>query len=162
MSIMLSAAQQQNVWDGWLGAEIRANYFADLCGRYQQLQRGLTWTTLLASSGAVAALLRETGTALPLTLAAATAALSLWNTVHTYSKRSTDCSDLHFRWHTLALAYEALWHDMYQPESAATLAALRQREAELSKSSTALPNDVRRMLKWEDHVISHHAGRIAA
>ena len=159
---MLSAAEQRNVWEGWLGAEIRANYFADLCGHYQRLQRLITWATLLASSGAVAALLGDTGSALPLILAAATAALSIWNTVQTYGKRSTDCSDLHFRWYTLALAYEDLWNDMYQPESAAVLSALRQKEVELSSTASSSSTDVRLMLKWEDHVIRHHASRLPA
>jgi hypothetical protein len=52
MPLMLSAAEQRNVWEGWLGAETRANYFADLSGRYLRLQRLITWATLLASSGA--------------------------------------------------------------------------------------------------------------
>lgn len=161
MPIMLSEAQQKTVWEGWLGAEIRANYFADLCGRYQRWQRLLQWATLFTSSGAVAALLRNLDPAVPLVLALITAGLSLWSAVHTYTTRATDCSDLHFRWRRLALEFEALWQDMYADDSQATLAALRQKDAELGKSSASYPNDERRLAKWQDHVVRHHGGTTA-
>jgi hypothetical protein len=160
--IRLSEAQQKNVWDGWLGAEIRANYFADLCGRYQRWQRLITFATLLTSSGAVAAILRNLDPAVQLSLALLTAALSLWSTVHNYNKSGTDWSDLHFRWRTLARQYEALWQDMYAPDSPATLAALLVKDAEIGKSSTAFPHRERLMAKWQDHVVSHHGGPAAA
>ncbi len=45
---MLSELQQRRVWEGWLSAEIRANYFADLSSGYHQPPRSRpsssTWT----------------------------------------------------------------------------------------------------------------------
>src|SRR5213593_2765030 len=56
---MLSEFQQKVVWEEWLSAEMRANYFADLAGRYQANQRLLTWLTLIFSSGAATTLLSD-------------------------------------------------------------------------------------------------------
>ena len=50
---MLSELQQKRVWDGWLSAENRANYFADLSRGYHRKQRLVTWAMLVLSSGAV-------------------------------------------------------------------------------------------------------------
>jgi len=50
---MLSEPQQKRVWDGWLSAENRANYFADLSRGYHRKQRLVTWAMLVLSSGAV-------------------------------------------------------------------------------------------------------------
>src|SRR5690606_36440891 len=66
--------QQRDVWEGWLSAEVRAYYFADLrqrCERHQQLT---TWFTLAASSGAAVTLLgmfAETAAWIPAVLATA-------------------------------------------------------------------------------------------
>ena len=49
---MLSELQQKNVWENWLSAEMRANYFADMANHYQSWQRALTWLTLIFSSSA--------------------------------------------------------------------------------------------------------------
>jgi hypothetical protein len=55
---MLSELQQRSVWENWLSAEIRANYFAESCLIYQRRQRVVTWLTLAASSGAFATLIK--------------------------------------------------------------------------------------------------------
>ena len=44
---MLSEAQQKRVWDGMLGEEIRADYFAELAGIYLWRQRAATWTNIV-------------------------------------------------------------------------------------------------------------------
>lgn len=158
MPLMLSEAQQRRVWESWLGAETRAYYFADLAGHYQQRHRLAQWATVVVSSSAVATLLQRAPAAVSLTLAVLTAGLSAWSLVHNPARASTECGDLHFRWSTLALGFEALWQDMYAADSAATLAALRVKEAEISKSSVTLPYDAVRMRKWEDHVVDQHGG----
>jgi hypothetical protein len=145
--IMLSELQQQNVWDGWLSAKIRAHYFADLCHRYQQTQRFVTWAILLCSSGAAAVLIYQ----LPVgwewlrpVLALITAGLSLWSLVANNSKNATECSDLHFRWNKLAIDYETLWHDMYSsqaPERLAELAARRRSRQEFHVVSKQRESD---------------------
>src|SRR5438105_6841124 len=137
---MLSELQRKNVWEGWLSAEIRANYFADLSYQYQHRQQVLTWLTLVFSSGAFITFITDW---IPVEwewvrpfFAALTAAVSLWAVVGQYHKVATDCSDLHFRWNRLSAAYEALWDDMYSDEAPVTLHALKEQDAELSKSGT--------------------------
>ena len=159
---MLSELEQKAVWEHWLGAEIRANYFADLSYRYQRHQRALTWFTLATSSGAfvtlvtdvlppsVAAWLRPVLTLVP-------AALSLWMLVAQNYQQATACSDLHFRWHTLADDFERLWGHMHDDAADRTLQRLTRRVAEASRSGVPLPNNPKLMEKWQDHVERHHA-----
>lgn len=160
MEPRLSALQRKSVWEGWLSAEIRAHYFAELCHDFQWVQRVVTWGILAASSGALASLvagLPDGWHWLRPALALATAGLSLWSLVANYSKNSSDCSDLHLRWNRLAIDYQALWEDMYTVKAPERLSELLQRDAELSKSSTALPNREPLMRKWQARVVNHHA-----
>ncbi len=158
--MVLSQTQQRAVWEGWLGAEIRAYYFADLGYRDQRRQQLVTWLTLASSSGAAVTLIADwlppdLGWIRPV-LALATAGLSLWTLVAHYQKNATDSADLHFRWNTLAARYQALWDHMYDPDAPVTLQQLKQIAAEISKSSMALPYDADRMGKWQDLVEAHH------
>jgi len=156
---MLSELQQQRVWEGWLSAEIRANYFADLAGVYHRRQRWSTWLTLVASSGAAAAVLSklppEWGWAAPV-LALATAALSLYSLVTQNQKSAMDSADLHHRWNKLANEYWRLWDSMYATEAADQLAKLEEVGEELSKVGTSFPAERRRLLRWQDHVERQH------
>lgn len=162
---MLSVLQQEAVWEGWLAGEIRANYFGDLCGRYHRQQQIATWLVLVASSGALVTVIGEWlpagGGWLRPTLAATTAALSLWLLVAQNQKKATECSDLHVRWSTLANQYRSLWDDMYAEDAPQRLEALRQREIEIGKSSNAFPNKPKLMAKWQAHVQLHHATHTA-
>jgi hypothetical protein len=163
--INLSEHQQRVVWEGMLSAKIRAHYFADLCHKYQHLQRVLTWATLATSSGAAVTVLSSMPPSLAWlrpVLALGTAALSLWSLVATYNQKGADCADLHFRWNKLAIDFEALWTDMYLPTAQETFAALREAEAQLAKSSTPFPNDERRMRKWTRYIVDHHAAQATA
>jgi hypothetical protein len=154
---MLSDLQRKDVWEGWIGGEIRANYFADRGSRFQTEQKVLTLLTLLFSSGAAVTFI---GDWLPRwvkpVLMLLTAAISFYLLLQQNQKRVTECSDLHFRWSRLADEYKALWDDMYSPDALAKLRSLEEKEAELSKSSMAIPNDERAMLKWQDYVIGQH------
>jgi len=148
------------VWEGWLGAEIRAHYFADLCGRYDRLQKAATWATLALSSSAFAAMIANGLQAhyswLAPVLTFLTAAISLYSLVAQNQKKAFDSADLHLRWNTLARDYSALWDDMYSEYAARRFTALVQRELEASKSGTAFPFKPRRMLKWQELVEQHH------
>ncbi len=163
---MLSPRQQKDVWEEWLSSEIRANYFADLSYRYQRKQRIATWLTLAFSSGAFLTLIADAlppaGAWVRPALALVTVALSLWLLVAQNQRSTTDCSDLHFRWNSLAHQYEALWDRMYSPDADTVLQNLKQKTAELSKSSIAFTNDPKLMVKWQDHVMKHHAADVAA
>lgn len=156
---MLSSLEQKRVWEGMLAAEIRANYFADLCGRYQRKQRLLTWATLLFSSGALATLIsdwvpRSLAWIRPV-LAFFTVALSLWSLTAKNERNSIDCSDLHFKWNTVGNEFEDLWDDMYSDTAPDTLRALENRTAEYSRTGTGFPYKRRLMLKWQEHVVQH-------
>lgn len=157
---MLTSNQQRIVWEGWLGAEVRAYYFADLGSRDLRRQQVLTWLTLASASGAAVTLLAEW---LPPVLAwirpvlsLATAGLSLWGVVAHYQKNFTDCADLHFRWNTLAVRYQLLWDHMYDTDAPLTLQQLKAIAAEISKSSMAFPYDAARMGTWQDLVEAQH------
>ena len=162
---MLTPLQQKRVWEGLLGAEIRANYFADLSGRYAQKQRLSTWCTLFSSSGAAVSLLAslpgEWAWIRP-ALAIITAAISLYSVVMQNQKSAVDSSDLHARWSRLANEYQRLWEDTYAESAYERLNVLAAREEELSMAGTAFPNRRRLMEKWEDHVIAHHAAELRA
>jgi hypothetical protein len=157
---MLSELQQKDVWEGWLGGEIRANYFADMCGHYRSQQKALTWMTLIFSSGAAATFITDWLPAnlqwVKPVLALLTAAISLFALLQQNQNRVSECADLHFRWSRLANEYKALWDQMYSPEALNKLRELEGKVAELSKSSTAIPNKVRTMIKWQDYVQRQH------
>jgi hypothetical protein len=162
---MLTPIQQKQVWEGILGAEIRANYFADLSGQYAWKQRAATWLTLFFSSGAAASILAnisENFAWIRPVLAISTAAISLYSVVMQNQKFAVDASDLHSRWNRLANDYQRLWDGMYSEDAVSRLDALLAREEELSKAGTTFPNRERLMEKWETHVIAHHTGAMKA
>jgi hypothetical protein len=107
---MLSDLQRKDVWEGWIGGEIRANYFAAMGGRFQTEQKILTLMILLLSSGAAATFIASW---LPEwvkpALMVLTAAISLYLLLQQNQKRITECADLHFRWSRLSNEYKALW-----------------------------------------------------
>ena len=155
---MLSEAQQKRVWEGMLGAEIRANYFADLSGRLHVRQRSATWLTLVLSSGAVVSVvasLPPEHSWIRIALTVATAGISAYSVVMQNQKFAVDASDLHARWNGLAKDFESLWENVYASDASARLSALEDRKTELSKAGSAFKYDERRMLRWETHVIAH-------
>lgn len=132
---MLSDYQQEHVWTGWLAAEIRAAYFADLVQRFQSVQKFLVVLSLLLSSGATITLLTtivppQLGWVKPL-LTLLAAAVSLWSLVAKYERSATECADLHFRWNKVGMAYENLWGNMYADEASEILNQLRQEDASI-------------------------------
>jgi hypothetical protein len=157
---MLSALQQKRVWDGWFGGEVRANYFADLSGRYRWRQRAATWLALVFSSGAFGTLLANLPQDFewaPTTLTALATAVSLWSLVAQNQQRAVDASDLHHRWGRLALDYQRLWDEMYADDAAARLETLDDRAGDLSKVGNAFPARRRLISKWHHHVKEHHS-----
>ncbi len=164
---MLSEAQQRRVWEGMLSAEIRANYFAELSGKYHRKQRGATWAILFLSSGAALAVLYTglpagIGPWLPPLLALLTAGLALYTLVAQYPKLAFDSADLHSRWSRLASKYEALWENVYADEAQEQLQKLTEEDMELSKMGNPFPYHEKAMLKWQDHVVRHRAAHVPA
>ena len=155
---MLSDAQIKRIWEGLLGSEIRANYFAELVGRLNREQRISTWLTLLFSSGAAAsafANLPNDYNWIRIVLPVAAAGVSLWSLVKQYPRLATEASDLHFRWNRLANDYERLWENVYADDALSVLNQLDDRAAEASKAGTSFPYEPNVMRKWKDHVVSH-------
>jgi hypothetical protein len=155
---MLSEAQQKWVWEGMLGSEIRANYFADLSGRLYVRQRFATWVTLVLSLGAVVsvvAALPSSYSWIRIALTVATAGITTYSVVMQNQKFAVDASDLHARWNRLAKEFESLWENVYANDALARLSLMEERKTELSKAGAAFNYDERRMLKWETHVIAH-------
>ncbi len=164
---MLSEAQQRRVWEGMLSAEIRANYFAELSGKYNRRQRGVAWVILCLSSGAAATLLyaglpAEIALWLPRVLALLTAALALLALVMQYPKLAYDSADLHSKWSRLASKYEALWENVYADDAQEELQRLGEEDIQLSRLGTPLPYREKAMLKWQDHVERHRAAHVTA
>jgi hypothetical protein len=153
---MLTPNQQRIVWEGWLGAETRAYYFADLSGRYQQRQAVVTWVLVFSASAAAASVTDWLGPWARPILTFLTAGLSIWSVVAQYQKTATTSTDLHFRWNTLGVRYQLLWDHMYDPGAAETLLQLEVIAAEISKIGTAFPADPVRMGKWQDLVEAQH------
>lgn len=157
---MLTQLQRDRVWEAWFAGEVRANYFADLSATYRRRQLISTWIVLLLSSGAFAALVAnipDTYSWVPTTLAALTAAISLWSLQAQNQQRAIDSADLHYRWNVLAAEYRRLWDEMHATDAALRLAALDTQAADLSKAGTALPARSRMLKKWYRHVASHYA-----
>ncbi len=155
---MLSEAQIKRVWEGMLGSEIRALYFAERVERLNRSQRMITWATLFMSSGAVATVsiqLPPEFVILRILFPILTVALSLHSLVAQRQKLAIDASDLHVRWGKLAQDYESLWENVYAELAYVKLQALSDRELEVSKASTGFANEPRVMLKWQEHVVKH-------
>jgi hypothetical protein len=156
---MLSDLDQKDVWEGWLSSEINAQYFAELANIYRVRQETLTWSTLLLTSGTMATVLGDSLVPyawIKSALAILATVASLLALVQQNQKRSFDCSDLHFRWGRLASDYRDLWKNMYGEDADARLTALEEKTGEVSRASTAFPNKIHLMRKWQDYVVSQH------
>jgi hypothetical protein len=159
---MLSESQQKRVWEGMLGAEIRANYFAELSGRYLRRQRSSTWITLLFSSGAVVSIVANLSGELKwlqLVLTLVAAGVSAYSLVIQNQKFAIDASDLHARWNRAAKDFEGIWENVYADDAAERLKAVDERTTELSKAGASFPYSKRKMLHWQEHVERHHLAR---
>jgi hypothetical protein len=157
---MLSNLDQKSVWEGWLSSEINAQYFAELANIYRVRQEALTWLSLLLTSSTMATVLADSHIQfswIKSALAVLATIASLLALVQQNQKRSFDCSDLHFRWGRLASDYRDLWKNMYAEDASARLGVLEEKTGEVSRTSTAFPNKVRLMSKWQDYVESQHS-----
>jgi hypothetical protein len=157
----LTDFETKTLWDLWLSAQIREGYFALLSRRYQVYQKWLTVGTLFFSSGALLTVLTTKIPAaysvwlIPIftTLTAIMSAVSL---VARNERNAIDCQDLHKRWLTLANDYQKLWNNVYADDASEKLEALQEREAELSRSSAAMPQVTSLLVKVQDNVVMHH------
>lgn len=157
---MLSEFQQDEVWRNWISAEIRSDYFADMATRYARTHSWLIWLSLFFSAGTLAAIIGNLSGDLgwiKSALALVTTAASLLSVVMQNPKKNSESADLHLRWNRLAKEYQTLWDDVYAENSEPRLAALLEKEADLSKASLAIPNKPKLVEKWERHVLAQRA-----
>lgn len=158
--IALSKHQQLRVWEGWLGAEIRGYYFADLVSEYKQRQKLITWVILLCSSGTCGVVLSRWNAQWPtLALSLLITGLSLFLLVYKYEDRITKCSDLHREWGFIANDYEAIWENVYAPDAGERLRSLSSRELDASKNALDIRDDDKRLLKCQEYVERQHGAR---
>jgi hypothetical protein len=156
---MLSDAQTTRVWQGMLGAEIRAKYFADMAGRLLRRQRWGTWFTLLFASSNVLALLTVIPQPLAwirLALAVCATGTSIYLALAGNIQKAFDCSNLHERWSRLHHGYRNIWEDTESEAAPARLQELDLLEMEVSRSATSLPYDRKAMGKWQAHTEREH------
>jgi hypothetical protein len=153
----LSEAQITRAWEGMLGAEIRANYFADLVSRSNTRQKVSTWAALFLSSGALATISVSLPAKFQWTLIALSAAVNLYSLVQQNHKKAVDAVKLHSRWLRIANAYTEVWENVYASDAKDKLDAATAMEAEASEASNGFPYEKRQMLKWERHVVAHHS-----
>ena len=90
------------------------------------------------------------------TCALAAAVVSAAALVMKNERNAIESADLHSRWQSLAIDFERLWSDVYANGAAEALLLLRRREAEVSKSSTAMPSYTSMLEKAQDNVLMHH------
>ncbi len=161
----LNDFDQARLWESMIGAETRSQYFAILVQKLRVRQRWLTIGSLVLSSGAAISFFISAFPAHPAfkgLLALASAALSAVSLVSSNEKNAIEAADLSHRWLTLAFSYQKLWGNMYVEDATEKLHSLLEEEAKVSKSSTALPNDVQLMSEAEDNVAMHYQSRLAA
>jgi hypothetical protein len=94
-------------------------------------------------------------------MALVVAGLSLYSVVQQNLRKISECSDLSFRWSSLAIQCQELWNNIYVEDAEQRLQSLLQKGIEASRSAHTLPNDERRMLKWEEHVLRHRMSATA-
>jgi len=156
---MLSDAQKTRVWQGMIGAEIRAKYFAELSGRLLRHQRWGTWFTLLfASSNALSLLtaIPQGWTWIRLALAVCATGTSIYLALAGNIQKAFECSNLHEGWSRLSQGYRTIWEDTQSQDAPALLQELDSRAIEISKSSISLPYDKKAMGKWQTHTEREH------
>ena len=141
---MLSDYQQKIVWEGMLGAETRAQYFARMSSLFQKYQKILTWTNLVLTSSATLALLATMPDCykwIPKVLALFATIGSTWLLVSRYERNAMGMTELHRRWNTLALKYRTLWANCYEEDAQARLDEAQKEEVAISAESVAFPNN---------------------
>src|SRR5437867_3544710 len=117
---MLTPDEQRRTWEGLYLAEMRANYYADLAGRCRQLQRLVTWASLLLSSGAVlGVVITHAPTWVAPVLSLISAGLTLFGHLMQYEKSCAQCAEMADRQNRLAMDYERLWGSMYDDDAPA-------------------------------------------
>jgi hypothetical protein len=157
---MLTAIQERVVWERWFQSEVRAFYYADLAHLYRRRQAWITWVSLFASSGALAAVVFTLASQrvpwLPAVLALIPTGLSLYSLTANHLQKAAEATELQLRWHAFAQENRRLWDAMYSETAPQRFSDLDAVARELSALSNRLPYEKPRMDKWYDVVAEQH------
>ncbi len=157
---MLSEAQIRRVWEGLYEAKVRANYFAELSGKYQDRQKLATGMSLFFASGVVVTLLLR-HPQLGSVIALLATAVSVYSVVAQNSTRAVESADLYTRWDKAAADYQAIWENVWAEDAAARLQAADDKARETSRSSIPLPANKKALMRWCEHVERELAARVS-
>ena len=158
---MLTEAQRAAAWEEWLSSEMRASYFAELCGSYNARQRWSNFATLILTSGAAAGIVAaRMPTWVPAVMTLGAATISAYLLVSQNIKQAMECADLAFRWNKLASQYRDIWNDTEADDASTKLARADEASAEASKAGAAFSYSKRRMSKWYDLVVANRIPRV--
>ena len=152
--VMLSTLERQRVWEGLYVCEVRTLYYAHLSGSYQTNQTALAWTTLVSSSGTVAALVTTVVVLHPLVaplLAIGVTTISSYSLLSQKGRKATDSSRLSTKWGQLGQKYEVLFGQMNSATSE-RLEELEKQRIELSESGHGLAFSKRLMRQSQREV----------
>jgi hypothetical protein len=136
------------VWEEMLYADMRANYFAELVGHYQNLDRSIRVCVLATSSGAAATTLSGAPPEIKLGLPLVAAGGSFWLLFSRYGMMARDAGDLHVGWYSIRTEYERLWNALTGSNAEAQYHQIYDRAEILSKTGTKFPNKKRRLRYW--------------
>ena len=165
-SSTLSRFEEETLWQNMLGAETRADYFAELSSRYRRFQFRISLGVLVLSSGAffslVTSIIPPSLQWIKPFLAFCTAFLSAWSLLARNENKANETADLHLRWQNLALDYKHVWCDVTQENAGDRLREIEKQEAALSKSGTSFPNDKKLLALCQDNVAMHHGQEVTA
>jgi|ERR1035438_9628481 hypothetical protein len=152
---------RRRVWDEMLFAGMRANYFGELVGRYQNLEKVIRVLVLVASSGAAATVLSSAPEWLKLGFPIAAACGSFWLVFSQYGMMSRDAADLHSGWSLAQSHYERLWNHLDTPDAEREFDRIYEQANTLSKNGTRFPNHTKRLAHWLDRAADVATARYA-
>ena len=155
---MLTDAQIRRVWEGLFGANVRANYFAELSRKYQSRQKLATWMSLFFASGVVVTLLLRIPE-LSIGVSLLATMVSVYGVVAQNCKLAVDSADLFTRWSTLAAEYEAIWENVWADDAAARLQIADEKARETGRSAIPLPVNQKALMRWYEHMEREFAAR---
>lgn len=144
--IGLDRKQVHRLWESMVGANVLADYFAQLATWYARRELGLRiangvlclFTAFIAfRSGDLVVLVGW--------LAAIACAATVIDLLWRPGEKRSEATMLHAGWSRLGIEYEALWSRTYERDARSILRKLEQRGENLSERATRMPLAEKRM-----------------
>lgn len=151
---MLGEEQVRAVWDRLIDAETRTYYFGDLAGSYTRQKQIVTFLSLFLSLGAVVTVLSKAPAWLTASMSIVVALAAAYALAFNLDQKTRIMAELNHSWAEVAFDYERIWENPSTAESEALYKQLDEKVRDLSTTSTtAAPNDQKRMAKWKERVL---------